>query len=161
MVRILALLVLVLSACASEGPTYISSEGEDVDALRAEAAANWSAVGVDAPSDYDLLLLDQATLQAACNADVPEGDTIGGCSFPGVVLLANDQDPERLGLRLTHELGHMLRGGHDGELDHAHLDCPENAGGSLYGNDVMCSRGAHTGTLPTTRDAAFVTRAGR
>ena len=149
MVRILALALLLLSACAYETPPYVSSTGEGVDALRAAAEDAWAAVGVEAPTDYELLFLDQETLADACHAEMPEGVTLGGCSFPGVVLLPLGQDPELLVMKLTHELGHFMHGS-----DNAHLDCPETS----RGPDVMCLTGAEPGTLPTARDVAFIGR---
>lgn len=146
MTRILALAALLLSACGYEAPTYISSEGDDVDALREAAGDAWASVGVETPTDYELLFLDQETLSDACNADMPEGVALGGCSFPGVVLLPVDGDRGVLEMKLVHELGHLMTGN-----DGRHLDCPTDA----RGDDVMCLLGSES-AQPTARDVAFV-----
>lgn len=142
---------MVLAGCSYDA-TFVETEG--TDALRADAAASWATVGVAAPEGYTLTLLDHAELTRACPGVVTES---GACSFPGVILLDADNDHGRQLQNLTHELGHLLRGPGKarGELDHAHLACPESDQGQP-GHDVMCPTGAAVGTFPTARDAAFV-----
>lgn len=155
MTRWIAALALALAACASE-TRYVEPAGQDDEALRTYAADAWSTVGVEAPEDYKILFLDPETLRDACNVDAAS-PPIGGCSFPGVVLLSTEVSScERQQMRLIHELGHLMRPGHKGELDHVHLDCPESHGSEFVGNDVMCFMAAADGTFPTERDAAFV-----
>jgi hypothetical protein len=154
MKRALLALVTLLAACAGE-TRYVEGTDQDDAWLRDAAAENWAAVGVEAPVDYSVIYLDQETLLDACNVAAPkQGGTIGGCApeGAGAVLLWNGADPELQVSIVVHELGHMLRGGE------AHLDCPETDGGRLSGNDMMCLTRAPLGSLPTARDAAFVTR---
>jgi hypothetical protein len=154
--RALALLSVLTLACGAPETRYVQPEGQDDGWLRDGAVTAWAEVGVQAPADYTLLFLDPAPLAKACNADVPKGATLHGCSFPGVVLLSSESDPASQLMQLTHEVGHLLRGGHDGENTPGHLDCPEAAGTRFYGHDVMCLTGAEPGTMPTARDAQFV-----
>ena len=162
--RALCLLLLtLLAACDTGSVQYLEAPGQDDDALRTAAAEAWATVGVEAPEDYSLLFLDRETLTEACHAPIalPDGSELppGGCSFPGVVLVSTVADFARQQTVLIHELGHIMRGEiRDGELDHAHLDCPETAGGQFLGRDVMCMTGAPAGQLPTIRDIAFVAR---
>lgn len=161
MTRWIAALALALAACASE-TRYVEAPGQDDDAIRTAAHEGWAAVGVDAPADYTLLFLEAPELADACNADLPsdmaDGAALGGCSFPGVVLLNIAADLDLQLLHLTHELGHLMRPGNKKELAPGHLDCPEIGNAERYGNDVMCLTAAEPGTLPTSRDAAFVSR---
>ncbi len=150
MSRWIALIALLLAACATE-TRYVEAADQDDTWLRDGAAEAWAGVGIEAP-EYTLLFLDPGTLLDACNAEAPEVGTVGGCSFPGVVLLNRDADPDLQLQNLTHELGHLMRPHRKAdELDHRHLDCPE-----FNGADVMCATGAPVGTMPTVRDAVFV-----
>jgi len=159
LVRCLALLSLLSLACADAGTRYVEAPGQDDADLRAAAHVSWETVGVEAPADYTLLFLDPAALVDACNVQVTVSGYVGGCSFPGVVLLNSEDDFDHHLLDLTHELGHMMRPHkHADQLDLSHLSCPESDAEHTPGTDVMCAHGAPVGTLPTLRDAAFVTR---
>jgi hypothetical protein len=128
--------------------------------LRQAAHEGWERAGLAAPDGYALHLLEPDALLDACNVDendLPLGVAIGGCAFPGVVLLDAAESPELQLLHLMHELGHLMRPHkRSDELDRRHLDCPEAHGAELAGDDVMCPTAAPVGTLPTARDAAFV-----
>lgn len=155
--RWIALAALTL-ACGSSGTRYVEAPDQDDTEIRAEAHEAWASAGVEAPATYTLLFLAPDALLDACNAAAPTGGYIGGCSFPGVVLLNVEAPFESQLQNLTHELGHVMRPHEKAdELDLTHLDCPESLRGE-YGTDVMCATGAIPGTWPTARDAAFVTR---
>lgn len=160
MLRTLALLSLLSVACGAPGTRYVEAPGQDDAELRAEASDAWAAVGVETPEDYTLVFLAPVDLVDACDIDmgglVPDA-SVGGCSEPGVILLNAETDPDLQLRALTHELGHLTHS-RKGKLVRGHLDCGAAvADGSTYGDDVMCLTGAPLGTLPTLRDAAFVT----
>lgn len=144
MTRLVTLLLLGLSACASRDLSpYVQEETEETVALRAYAAAAWQGVGVRTPNDYALGLLPDDELQVAC--EVPEGKHVAACTFQEerVILLYEGRAAEAL----LHELGHLTR------ADGAHPQCDRHG----RGPDVMCP-GEHPGPFvgPTARDAAFV-----
>jgi hypothetical protein len=147
-----ALLALLLTACSVE-TTFVPPTDVDDSWIRDEAAAAWASVGVDAPSDYDLLFLDADALLDACGgpATAP-GTQLGGCAVveANVVLLRAGASPEQQTVNLIHELGHLMHGD-------AHLDCGADSNrGLAFGGDVMCVSGAGPTGRPTARDAEFV-----
>jgi hypothetical protein len=155
MLRVVALLSLLVVACQGE-TRYVEAEGQDDAWLRDGAAEAWGAVGVEAPANYTLLFLSPEALADACGVDSAKlavGSQLGGCApTSDVVLLNGENTPEQQLQNLTHELGHLLRGG-----DTRHLGCGAEADhGTAFGGDVMCLSGAGPGALPTERDAAFV-----
>lgn len=155
MLRALALLSLLVVACQGE-TRYVEADGQDDAWLRDGAAEAWATVGVTVPADYTLLFLSPEALADACGVDSAKlavGSQLGGCApTSDVVLLNGDNTPGQQLENLTHELGHLLRGG-----DSRHLGCGQDADkGVAFGSDVMCLSGAGPGGLPTLRDAAFV-----
>lgn len=157
MLRIALALALVLSACAGE-TSYVAPEGQDDAWIRDAAESAWLDVGVEAPKDYTVLFLAPDALADACGVDsakLQAGSQLGGCTpASDVVLLNGENSPEQQIENLTHELGHVMRGG-----DARHLGCGADADrGTAFGGDVMCLSGAGPGGMPTARDAAFVAR---
>lgn len=140
--RIASALAAFAVGCAP-GVTYLDTG--DAPELRAEAAEAWAAVGVGAPA-YTLVVLNDYELHEACN--YPQGDPLGGCTFPeqgDVVLLGADFPREAQLVHLMHELGHLTRG-----EARTHLQCEPGASA-----DVMCLQAPRSGTVPSARDAAF------
>lgn len=150
---IAAALALALSACAGE-TRFVAPEGQDDGWLREAVAAQWAAAGVTVPADYPILFLDAETLLDACEAPRPKVGMIGGCNPHGsdAILIWEGADTDLQVSVAVHELGHVLRG------DARHLDCPEVGPEMAPGQDMMCVTRAPLGTLPTARDAAFVSR---
>ena len=149
MLRILvALSLALLPACGAADAVVVESVPAP-EWMRAAAADAWAGVGVTAPADYSLLVVEPSAVAVACDSEVLPGSWLGGCTpTAGVVVIADVEPSLQLQL-LIHEVGHLIRGTAE------HLRCAGSDRGEP-GTDAMCAVMPRPFTAPTLRDAAFV-----
>jgi hypothetical protein len=167
MARLIALSLLVLTACgAAEEPSLLSEPATMPEAAAIAAPAQpeiWlpeghpakaaqDAWGLPLSCNLEVQEVPGSDAAVACGREPVKGSYVGGCAEyrSCKILIAADLSPAAKAVILRHELGHIYRNG----PDHPQDGCPDGKAGA----HVMCANGQAVISPPDAVDYAWVLR---